>query len=329
MNPVDLPLAAFERFRTTDVGEARRQTALLLSAHGLQPVRRDAQLDVRYHCVDLVETSVIYAQYGAAVRLEPGALGTFYLVGVPLGGTSTVTCDGREIVTHAGLGSVQSCTSAVVTEWRADCRKLSIKISRTALEHRLAALLGHPPKKPVEFDLALDLERGAGASWRRLLGFLLTELSPDSIYLSSAGARRSLDDTLISTLLFAQHHTYSDDLRAEPERSAPRHVRRAEEVVAADPSLPHSLTDLAAHAGTSIRTLQAGFRRYRGMTPGQFVRGRRLDQARAVLLDARPGTRVTDVAFAAGYEHLGRFASDYKARYGESPSRTLARLAGR
>lgn len=328
MNPADLPLAAFERFRTTDVNEARRQATALLSTHGLQPVHRGAHLDVRYHSVNLLDTSVIYAQYGAAVRLDPGALEDFYLVGVPLAGTSAVTCDGREIVTHAGLASVQSCTRAVMTEWGDDCCKLSIKISRAALERRLTELLGRPPKKPVVFDLALDMERGPGESWRRLMGFLLAELSPASIYLSSRGARRSLDDTLISALLFAQPHTYSDVLFTDPEAAAPMHVRRAEEIVAADPSLPHSLADLAARAGTSIRTLQAGFRRYRGMTPGEFVRGRRLDQARAALLDAPPGTRVTDVAFDAGYEHLGRFASDYKARYGESPSQTLARLTG-
>lgn len=328
MNPDDLPLAAFEQFRTTDVEEARRQATALLSAHGLEPVHRGARLDVRYHSVQVLDTSVICARYGAAVRLDPGALDGFYLVGVPLAGTSTVTCGGREIVTHVGLASVQSCTRAVITEWGDDCCKLSIKISRRALERRLTELTGRAPKTPVVFDLALDMERGPGESWRRLMGFLLAELSPASIYLSSPGARRSLDDTLITALLFAQPHSYSAVLLAEPEAAAPRHVRQAEEIIAADPSLPHSLADLAAHAGISIRTLQAGFRRHRGMTPREFVRGRRLDQARAALLDAAPGTRVTDVAFDAGYEHLGRFASDYKACYGESPSRTLARATG-
>jgi AraC-like DNA-binding protein len=324
MNAIDLPLAAFERFRTSDLEEARRHATLLLCAHGLQPIGRQARLDVRYHCVNLLETSVICAQYGAAVRLDPGALENFYLVGMPLDGTSTVTCGGRGIVTRPGLASVQSCTQPTVTEWRDDCRKLSIKISRGALERRLAELIGRPLKKPVVFDLALDLEHGPGQSWQRLLSFLLAELSPDSVYLSSQAARRSLDETVISTLLFSQRHSYSEALLTEPGRAAPRHVRRAEEIVAADPALRHSVPDLAAETGTSIRALQAGFRRYRGTTPVEFIRSQRLEKARRALLKAAPGTRITEIALDSGYAHLGRFSRDYKARYGESPSRTLA-----
>lgn len=328
MNAVDLPLAAFERFRTSDLEEARRHATLLLSAHGLQPLRREAHLDVRYHCVNILDTSIIWAQYGAAVRLDPGALEDFYLVGMPSEGTSTVTCGGREIVTHPGLASVQSCTQPMVTEWRDGCRKLSIKISRGALERRLAELIGRPLKKPVVFDLALDLERGSGQSWRRLLGFLVSELSPESVYLSSQAARRSLDEAVISTLLFAQRHTYSGALLSEPGAAVPRHVRRAEEIVAADPASPHTLAALAAQTGTSIRALQAGFRRHRGITPVEFIRAQRLEKARRALLDGAPGDRITGIAFDAGYEHLGRFSRDYKARYGESPSQTLARSAG-
>ena len=324
MSAAELPLAAFQSFRTSDLDEARHHATGLLSAHGLEPMGKEARLDVRYHCVNLVDTSIICAQYGAAVRLDPGALEDFYLVGMPLLGTSTVACDGREVLTHPGLASVQSCTQPMITEWREDCQKLSIKISRAALERRVAELTGRPLKKPLVFDLALDLERGPGQTWQRLLGFLLAELSPESVYLSSQAARRSLDETLISTLLFSQRHSYSDALFTEPALAAPRHVRRAEEIVAADPASRHTLTDLAAQAGTSIRALQAGFRRYRGITPVEFIRSQRLEKARRTLLNAAPGTRITEVAFDAGYEHLGRFARDYRQRYGESPSHTLA-----
>lgn len=319
----DFPLADFERFRTHDLHEARRQVALLLSAHALEATHPRARLDVRYHSVELVDTALICAQYGAHVRLDPGALEDFYLVGVPLAGTSTVSCQGRELVTHPGLGSVQSCRQPLRTEWREDCRKLSVKIARPALERRLAELLGQPVRRPVVFELALDLDRDAGRSWRHLLGFVLSELSPRSLYLSSHGARRSLDDMLISALLLAQPHTYSEALRAEPRPAGPRHVRRAEEIIAADPSQPYRMADLAARAGTGLRSLQEGFRRHRGMSPQEFLRLRRLARAREALLHAEPGARVTDIALESGYTHLGRFAREYKARYGESPSHTL------
>lgn len=328
MNNPDLPLAAFERFRTADLREARRQAGDLLSPHQLEPTRRGAALDVRYRSVDLVDTSIICAQYGAAVRLDPGALENYYLVGMPLAGVSSVWCDGVEVVSHTGLASVQSCRQRVISQWRDDCCKLSVKIDRLAVERCLADLLGRPPRKPVVFERALDLEHGPGASWRRLMAFLLAELSPSSIYLATHAARRSLDNTLISALLFAQPHTYTAELRETPQPTAPRYVRKVEEIVADDPSSPHKVAELAAQAGVSSRSLQAGFMKYRGTTLLGFIRGQRLHRAREALLNATRETRVTDVALDAGYTHLGRFAGEYKAMFGELPSGTLGRCAG-
>lgn len=328
MNELDLPLAAFERFRTTDPDEARRQVGRLLSSHKLEPARPGAALDVRYRSVCLGETSIICAQYGAAVRLDPGALEDFYLVGMPLAGVSIVRCDGVEVVSHAGLASVQSCRQRVSSEWHDDCCKLSVKIDRQALERCLANLLGRPPRRPVVFERALDLEHGPGTSWRRLMIFLSAELSPSSVYLSTKAARRSLDDTLISALLLSQPHTYSVELRAEPESIAPRYVRKVEEMVADDPGAEHRVAALAARVGVSTRSLQAGFRKYRDTTLVEFIKGRRLQQAREALRNATATTRVTEVALDAGYTHLGRFSSEYKARFGESPSATLAHGAG-
>lgn len=325
MTVTDLPLAAFERFRTRDLHEARSHVASLLAPHRVEPACPGTRFDVRYHSVDLVESSIIYAQYGGAVRLEPGLLERFYLVGVPLAGSSVVCCGGRTLVTHAGIGSVQSCTTPVSTEWHADCRKLSVKIGRAAVERRLAAMLGCGLTAPVVFELELDLQRGPGLSWRRLLQFLLAELSPGSVYLSTAAARRVLEDTIVSTLLLTQRHNYSDALADCERRLLPRQVRRAEQLVAQDPALPHRPADLAQSVGVSVRSLQASLRKYRGTTPTRLVRTERMAQARAALLEGSAGGTVTEIALAAGFRHMGRFARDYRARYGESPSETRRR----
>ena len=83
--------------------------------------------------------------------------------------------------------------------------------------------------------------------------------------------------------------------------------------------------DIAAAAGVSDRTLQAAFQAELEITPMAYLRGRRLDRARAELADAamQDRTSVTEVADRWGFGHLGRFAAEYKARFGESPSQTL------
>jgi AraC-like DNA-binding protein len=81
--------------------------------------------------------------------------------------------------------------------------------------------------------------------------------------------------------------------------------------------------EIAKACGTSVRTLYRNFVREYGTTPMQYLKRWRLDQIRAELLSARPGTTVTQVAFNHGVTHLGRFAREYSSRFGESPSETL------
>lgn len=57
------------------------------------------------------------------------------------------------------------------------------------------------------------------------------------------------------------------------------------------------------------------------------LRRRRLDAVHRDLRDLDPadGTTVTDVAHRHGFAHAGRFTAEYRTRFGETPSATLAR----
>jgi adenylate cyclase len=59
--------------------------------------------------------------------------------------------------------------------------------------------------------------------------------------------------------------------------------------------------------------------------PMEFLRDLRLDRARQELLRASGRASVTDIAARSGFDHVGRFATRYRARYWESPSATLSR----
>lgn len=87
-----------------------------------------------------------------------------------------------------------------------------------------------------------------------------------------------------------------------------------------------SLDRLCAVAGVSRRSLQKGLLALRGQTPIEFVTARRLTAARRRLEDRTSPTQVATVAFDCGFRHLGRFAAQYRAAFGESPSET-ARVA--
>jgi AraC family ethanolamine operon transcriptional activator len=70
------------------------------------------------------------------------------------------------------------------------------------------------------------------------------------------------------------------------------------------------------------------FRAVRDTTPHRYLHALRLNGAREALLasDADEET-VTRVALRFGFRELGRFAVEYRAAFGESPSETLRHAA--
>jgi transcriptional regulator GlxA family with amidase domain len=88
---------------------------------------------------------------------------------------------------------------------------------------------------------------------------------------------------------------------------------------------PISLNDIAMAAKVSVRTLQQGFRQFRDTTPMAYLHELRMAAAHRDLLasDAKQG--IADVALRWGFTHLGRFAAEYRKRFGQLPSQTLKR----
>jgi AraC-like DNA-binding protein len=105
----------------------------------------------------------------------------------------------------------------------------------------------------------------------------------------------------------------------------PRGVRRALEAMQANLGHRWTLGELAATAGVSGRTLQRQFLSFMGKSPQDALRDLGFEQARRELLRGGPDDKVMDVALRCGFAHQGRFALDYRRRFGETPSQTLKR----
>ncbi len=103
-------------------------------------------------------------------------------------------------------------------------------------------------------------------------------------------------------------------------------IKRAVELIEERPAEPWTSVGLATELHLSVRALQAGFKREMGMTPMAYLRMVRLQRAHAALREGSPGeTTVQTVALSVGLLHQGRFAVNYRAIFGETPSETLRR----
>ncbi len=102
--------------------------------------------------------------------------------------------------------------------------------------------------------------------------------------------------------------------------TAPWQVRRVEDYIAAHLDGPFTVEEAVAITGFSARTLYRAFRKYRGYSPGEFSKQRRLLKARDLLRAAPPFRSVTEVAEECGFFDLSHFSRDFSKQFGEWPS---------
>ena len=90
-----------------------------------------------------------------------------------------------------------------------------------------------------------------------------------------------------------------------------------------------SLGELAARHGVSPRYVRMLFES-EGSTVTEFLREKRLERARAMLLSPRfTGRRIAEVAYEVGFNDLSYFNRSFRRRFGHSPSEARERgLAG-
>ena len=82
--------------------------------------------------------------------------------------------------------------------------------------------------------------------------------------------------------------------------------------------------ELCRVIGVSERTLRLSCANFIGMSPGHYMRLRRLNLAHTALGHADPAaTSVAEIAEHYGFLELGRFAGVYRTIFGEMPSETL------
>ncbi len=109
----------------------------------------------------------------------------------------------------------------------------------------------------------------------------------------------------------------------------PQHVKRALVYMRGNLAEKITLSGLAATCAVPERTLLKQFKRFVGLSPLAYLRRLRLNLARDVLQRRECETAISEIALSCGFTHLGRFATEYKRAFGESPSATRQRVRGR
>ena len=276
-----------------------------------------------FDVIQLGPLTVGQLRFGGPTTLIASELDGYHVT-LPTAGRVLTRRAGREVLACPETAAVFRPGGPGYSLHEAHCTELDIKIDAAALEAELSVLLDREVDGGIDLAPTMDLREGAGRSFRRLICLLRDELPYAESLIHQPLIAERVRHSVLSGLLLSLPHRYHDELTAPAQPGAPQAIRRALNAIRDEPERPFSVADLAAISGMSVRSLQEGFRRHVGCAPMSYLQQVRLGRVHETLRRADP-TRVT-VASAAhrwGFAHLGRFASVYRARFGESPSETL------
>jgi AraC-like DNA-binding protein len=180
-------------------------------------------------------------------------------------------------------------------------------------------------QEAVEVNFARPVTPAAGRHWSQTIQYVQGLLNNSPLLATAPLARRELGWLVNSAVLACFPNSTLDAETANYAGDTPQPLRRAVAFIDEHAGDPITLNEIAMAAKLSPRGLQAAFRRHLDTTPLAYLRSVRMEQAHHDLQSAGPvgGDSVAAVAAKWGFTHLGRFAVEYRRRFGVYPSQTL------
>lgn len=261
---------------------------------------------------------IVFARigWGSEVRVQsdhPGAYG----VNIALSGMLSSTVGREEVSAFAGDATIcPPDTPTTIRRWSESGVILGVRLDRDAVHRRFERQTG---LDPTVIPHRLDLREGAAASWFDMVRSLWRHRTAMHDLTRNAEVAARLGDAVMTGLVLAAAPS------SEPAAAGPRPgiVKRVLNAIDADPARAWTVPELAHVGGVGVRRLQEAFDEYVGVPPTSYLREVRLARVRADMRAALPGETVSDIAMRWGFMHMGRFAADYRRRFGETPSQSL------
>jgi AraC-like DNA-binding protein len=130
----------------------------------------------------------------------------------------------------------------------------------------------------------------------------------------------ALDQALATALVMCLIDEEKVPIRTPRGRSV---IARLEEFLAEHQEEPIYIAELCAATDATERMLRAACHEHLGMGAMRYLWLRRMHMAHRLFLSASQNTTVTEIAMRCGFWELGRFAVQYLALFGRSPSASL------
>jgi len=265
--------------------------------------------------------------YGADWTLYPGEGIDAFTVLLPREGGCEVQSGSRAIDTE---GAMLLVSAQQVDKYRMLGKDgtnggTALILDGGQLTAAVSAMLERPIVGSLDLEPRLERSTSCGQMLEAMVRTLDAGLFDGGPLTHSPIAMARLTEALVALLIETVPHRFSGTVGRKAPSALPRHVKRAVDFMHANMARALSSTEIAHAGGVSVRSLEEGFRQFKGVSPMAYLRRIRLDAVRAELCAPEGTEPIAQIALKWGFAHLGRFSAFYRQVYGELPSETVTR----
>ncbi|MBY3382430.1 helix-turn-helix transcriptional regulator [Rhizobium laguerreae] len=291
-------------------------------------VAAEGDMPIAYRCNFVSvgeEVTVADCTYEGTILIRREAPSDRMIVFLPMEGNASFEGMREQIYSVPARGTILEAGRAAGARLFGPRRHFGLFVDQAKIISHLTHMFERTISGDIDFHPHIDLTSGPGLVLQQLVSSLHRGLSGGGPLQRTPLAVSALCDAAIYLLLESCPNRYSNELALPAPAPAPRHVKWAIDFMQEHIAEPISLNDIALAAKVSVRTLQQGFRQFRQTTPMSYLQDLRMAAAHRDLLDSDEKQAIADIALRWGFTHLGRFAAEYRKRFGQLPSQTLKR----
>ncbi|MBY3222728.1 helix-turn-helix transcriptional regulator [Rhizobium laguerreae] len=291
-------------------------------------VATEGNMPIAYRCNFVSvgeEVTVADCTYEGTILTRREAPSDRMIVFLPMEGNASFEGVREQIYSVPARGTILEAGRAAGARLFGPRRHFGLFVDQAKIISHLTHMFERTISGDIDFHPHIDLTSCPGLVLQQIVSSLHRGLSGDGPLQRSPLAVSSLCDAAIYLLLETCPNRFSNELALPAPAPAPRHVKWAIDFMQEHIAEPISLNDIALAAKVSVRTLQQGFRQFRQTTPMSYLQDLRMAAAHRDLLESDEKQAIADIALRWGFTHLGRFAAEYRKRFGKLPSQTLKR----
>lgn len=207
-------------------------------------------------------------------------------------------------------------------KYHSDCSKLIIRLPKSLLDHCVLSFFDTSPKCSISFSSdAIDL--GLNSAALDVFNLVCRSAVTDN---NPALNKRNFSNIPLSNYFATKLLEFFDNnaRKIVSELSDSKITDAVKEYISKNINDNISIAELASQLNVSKSKLFGEFSREKGISPAAYIKQKKLIAIYERLSNPnKDSTSISQIALDFGFNHLGRFSSDYKKLFNELPSETV------